>query len=272
MTTSASSPETLSGQMEFPWMSSLEGFPVRTSPSPAVAEAWRASARDYGAITPVWLASFDPATSSWRTRQGCLLEGLAGFSESWCRSGTIASGTAYRHPPLVRLTDETVSGWLPTPAATRYGSSNNGCPGAGRTHYRLKGKPSLETMARTNQWPTPNTKDADAGTRKTFKGKTQVQLCHAVRSWPTPTAGDSKASGSRNTPDSNARPGVSLTDAVRQDGGRGRMWPTPIERDWKSCSTASKENSRPLSEHVSGALNPRWVEWLLGLPPGWTEI
>jgi hypothetical protein len=45
--------------------------------------------------------------------------------------------------------------------------------------------------------------------------------------WPTPTVGDSQSSGSRNTTASKAHPGISLTDAVRGDGGKGRMWPTP---------------------------------------------
>jgi hypothetical protein len=44
----------------------------------------------------------------------------------------------------------------------------------------------------------------------------------APRLWPTPTQGDSKSSGSRNTPASKAHPGISLTDAVRGDGGTGR--------------------------------------------------
>ena len=64
---------------------------------------------------------------------------------------------------------------------------------------------------------------------------------------PTPTAGDSKGSGSRNTPRSQARPGLSLTDYVRGDGGTGR-------------------------QPNGGALNPVWVEWLMGWPLKWTGL
>lgn len=35
----------------------------------------------------------------------------------------------------------------PTPTASSYGTSNNGCPGDGREEYAMKGKPSLTTMA-----------------------------------------------------------------------------------------------------------------------------
>ena len=27
-----------------------------------------------------------------------------------------------------------------------------------------------------------------------------------------------------------------------------------------------------LSETISGSLNPAWVEWLMGFPPGWTDL
>jgi DNA (cytosine-5)-methyltransferase 1 len=65
--------------------------------------------------------------------------------------------------------------------------------------------------------------------------------------WPTPTAGDAAASGSRNTATSKAHLGISLTDAVRDDGGKGR-------------------------ELTGGKLNPTWVEWLMGFPTGWTVL
>jgi hypothetical protein len=148
---------------------------------------------------------------------------------------------------LVHLTDVTEYGLLPTPSATTYGTSNNGCPGDGRLVYATRGKPSLETMARQNLWPTP-------------------------------TAGDARASGSRNTATSNAHPGVSLTDAVRQDGGTGRMWPTPASRDYR-YPNASPYSARSggtkgeqLPNAVGGALNPTWIEWLMGFPLGWTDL
>jgi hypothetical protein len=52
------------------------------------------------------------------------------------------------------------------------------------------------------------------------------------------------------------------------------IWPTPTARDWRSgkASEATMErNARPLSEAVGGQLNPEWVEWLMGFPPGWTD-
>jgi len=52
----------------------------------------------------------------------------------------------------------------PTPAASSYGSSNNGCPGDGREEYATKGKPSLESMARDGLlYPTPTAACATGG-------------------------------------------------------------------------------------------------------------
>ena len=58
-------------------------------------------------------------------------------------------------------------------------------------------------------------------------------------------------------------------------------WPTPLASDWRSgkCSdNYDAVRARPLREVIwhesgkpeSGALNPAWVEWLMGFPPGWT--
>jgi hypothetical protein len=100
------------------------------------------------------------------------------------------------------------------------------------------------------------------------------------------------------------------TDSFRSRGGdrvdemgldqQARMFPTPSARDWKSgqASDATMErNARPLNEIAERfqasppappipdgqtscesaptsrrRLNPRFVEFLLGLPIGWTEI
>jgi hypothetical protein len=92
-------------------------------------------------------------------------------------------------------------------------------------------------------WPTPGAQESNPtqefideakenqkGTHERLylpgrKHHTQRTLSRAIHLWPTPTS--SVDSGSRNTPGSKAHPGTSLTDAVRGDGGTGRLWPTP---------------------------------------------
>jgi hypothetical protein len=111
-------PHDLANAVECPTFSAAAS-PVRTSATPGNALASTASARDYGQSSPELLASYDPATSSWRTSQLCLDGELSEFSETWPRSGLMRNGTAYQLPPLVRLTDATECGLLPTPSANQ---------------------------------------------------------------------------------------------------------------------------------------------------------
>ncbi len=121
MMISEPSPPIASEQTAFPWMQSAEASPVKISALREKVLALRASGAGYGRTTPDLLANFDPDTSSWRTSQHSLEGGLTEFSETWPRSGTMRNGTAYQLPPLVRLTDETGSGLLPTPRAQKFG-------------------------------------------------------------------------------------------------------------------------------------------------------
>jgi hypothetical protein len=176
-------------------MSSAAVSPVKTSQSPERVQVLKGAAAAYGRITPELLARFDPDTSSWRTSQLCLDGAFHEFSETWPRSGLMRNGTAYLLPPLVRLTDETDYGSLPTPSATSYGTNQGG--GMGRVGPV---RPSLDTMARKGLWPTPT-----------------------------------------------------------QDGNYNR----------KGASATSGDE---LATAVGGALNPTWVEWLMGFPLGWTAL
>jgi hypothetical protein len=107
-------------------MFSAAASPARTSPTPARAQGSTVPARVFGPSTHDSFASYDPATSSWRTSQLSLLEDSGEFSETWPRAGMTRSGTAYRLPPLAPLTGGTASGLLPTP--TTQDAANDGGP------------------------------------------------------------------------------------------------------------------------------------------------
>jgi hypothetical protein len=60
-----------------------------------------------------------------------------------------------------------------------------------------------------------------------------------------------------------------------------RMFPTPCAADHRDRGGPSMPaiqrrvkigKSIELSMTVDGALNPTWVEWLMGFPQNWTEI
>ena len=199
-----------------------EGSLARTSRPQDAARELPAHVRDSGLSSPVSLARFDPDTSLWRTSQRCLVEGWTVFSETFPRSGLMRSGTAYRLPPLVRLT-----------GGTGFGSSP--------TH-------SIPTPTASDHIQRKNTTGAlNPDTNKA------VSLDRFVQFWPTPTV-----NGNHNRAGLSAKSGDGLATAVR-------TWPTP---------TGNRRSG--LQSHgvnaITGALNPTWVEWLMGFPCGWTDL
>lgn len=111
-------------QMALPLMSSPADSHAKTSALPDPVLEFQERVAVYGRNTPDLLASYDPASSSWRTSQICLLarlsdqaDGSAEFSETWPRSGLMRNGTAYQLPPLVPNTAGSVSGSWHTPVA-----------------------------------------------------------------------------------------------------------------------------------------------------------
>lgn len=122
-------------------------------------------------------AYFDPASSSWKTYQVCLVEEWETFSETWPPSGIVANGKAFQRPPLVPRTSVTGSFWLPTPALSM--GSNTTMRGHGTT-YR----------GRMLTWPTPSASPEKMGWPR--KGGTGRDLQAAVRGemFPTPTQAD----------------------------------------------------------------------------------
>lgn len=263
------------------WISSLGASPARTCPPPGrVQESPAEPAPASGRSSLGSFARWDPSGCSWRTPQCSLVGGSMLFSGIWPRSGSMRSGTCSGRATSAPHIAATGSGFLPTPTAQEYGSRNNGCPRDGRREeYRTKGAPSLSTMARRNQWPTPTVACATGGqTSRSGKRKGELLLAGAVRAWPTSTKSDSASSGSRNTPGSKAHLGLSLTDAARGDGGGGRTilrtgaTPTGQDAHNNGNKSQSARNYPSTNAQVGGALSPLWVEWLMGVPIAWTDL
>ena len=123
----------------------------------------------------------------------------------------------------------------------------------------------------------------------------RVKLAHPTResestSWPTPRTADASGGpralnhkGQRITKsDPTKTYGANLSDQVR-------YWPTPAARDWKDTPGMAKTATNPdgserkrndqlaravyaTENPISGHLNPDWVEWLMGVPTGWTGL
>jgi len=103
-------------------------------------------------------------------------------------------------------------------------------------------------------------------------------------SWATPRAADSV--GGANTLNHKGRR-ITKSDPTKTYGSKlsdqVRYWPTPTAHLGKEggypaeytrntptlTAVAMKSEQRP---HSSGYLNPDWVEWLMGVPTGWTDL
>lgn len=110
---------------------------------------------------------------------------------------------------------------------------------------------------RPDLWPTP-TKSAE----RPCEGNGGDDLVTAANRgrFPTPRSEDSECAGAhRCVPDT-------LTSYAR-------LFPTPTVHDAYNCGGPSqfRRNTKPLNAEVGGGLNPRWVEWLMGWPPEWTN-
>ena len=107
------------------------------------------------------------------------------------------------------------------------------------TAYQLAPLARLTDATACGLLPTPRATDGDKGTRtaegaaKEFARGRNIDLGMVVKLWPTPT----------------------VQDAANNGG------PSQYER-----------NSLPLNAAVGGALNPTWVEWLMGFPTGHTDL
>lgn len=222
----------------------------------------------YGESSPVWLANFDPATRSWRTSGLFAAEDSPLYSETLPRSGLMERGTLFLLPPLVRLIYANGAGsseLLPTPLASEADKPRR----SPSSIAKGGGRKLMDALL-----PTPIRSDNDRGLKPSATRQGGPTLRQRLLI-PTPTAGDAKASGSRNTATSNANFGLSLTDWARGDSGAGRLLPTPQESDFRNCadySDGSRGHSPQLRHLGNGQLRPRFVEWMMNYPPGWTDL
>jgi hypothetical protein len=96
----------------------LEDFPVRTFPQPDEVPASKEPDPECGHTWQELLARYDPATSLWKTPQCSLLEDYIEFSETCPKWGLMHDGALYQQQTAVHPTEETGSGFWPTPVAS----------------------------------------------------------------------------------------------------------------------------------------------------------
>ena len=211
--------------------------------------AWQASAagqltNGISGQTPLEsFGTWDRDSCCWRTFQGSLLTGMAEpWSGSFPKSGMTVSGAAYQLRQLGRRIFDGDGGVWPTPTPWEQ-AENMGSWLERREREKAKGRNG-------NGFGTP--------------------LDMAVKMWPTPQSHDAVTGNpSRAGRFGTKHGGRNLNDEVlwrTPDSYSQRGAPVPVEQ------RKSGGHSVNLQDQVGGQLNPIWVEWLMGLPIGWTAL
>jgi hypothetical protein len=122
------------------------------------------------------------------------------------------------------------------------------------SHLLFQLAPSMPRTDETGSglWPTPNAREKGGGEyQDPEKIKARMEKGHQsnlgdmVKLWPTVSASDWEGAG------------TSLK-AIQREADKSNLWGTVMKAE--------------LPNHVGGALNPTWVEWLMGYPTGWTDL
>ena len=251
-------------------MSSSAASLARTSPMPVCVPVLRANAADCGARCTASFASYNPASCSWRTSQLCLDGAWAEFLETWPRSGMTRSGKSFQLLTSGRTISENASGAWPTPR-TGDGMTQKLRVGSARL-LETGHKGRLEdAVALKEVWPTPRANDAEK--RGNFDvSNPRNGLPAKAKMFPTPTVstGSFQQSSYVGAPRRYSLMGMA----------RHANWPTPAAQDAKNSTLPPSQMERDTvpgallrsGEKAGGQLNPTWVEWLMGYPPGWTDL
>ena len=206
-------------QTESELTQSAEAFRAKTSARLAQVQELRAKGLAYGASTLALLASYDHKSSSWRTSQHCLVEGLTKFSETWPRSGMMRNGTAYQLPLAAPTTTEIGSGLLATPTT----KANQLAPS-------MMKHPSCRRIV----WPTPTAHLQKEGAYPAeYTRNTPSLTAQAVHMnfLPTPCAGDNRDRGCMKNPSIQRRMnlGKQLNLSMVASPRSGKLNPVSVE-------------------------------------------
>ena len=183
---------------------------------------------------------WDRDTSSLRTYQASFWEDKPVVSlESFPPSGTMRSGTAYRLRPLAPRTSVGGGG------VSRYMTPN-----------------AMDSLEAKSQEALNHEHDtARPGRANPNNLRYQVAVSEGITMWPTPNTTRREWTNTEK-----ATPTPTLLGMAKTG-----LWPTPRVSDHGNPG-AHGQGGQDLRTEVGGQLNPTWVEWLMGLPIGWTAL
>jgi hypothetical protein len=142
-------------------------------------------------------------------------------------------------------------------------------------------------------WPTPKTPIGGPESRQSRAKRDSggEDLAATIRQWPTPQYSEYKGMGQRGlfSPTDRLTNLIGLLDRDKNNtNGKNQdvLWRTPqvqepgIKRERLKGKNGHRMYNREsgrlaqyaLTQQIKGRLNPDWVEQLVGLPVGWTDL
>ena len=242
--------EGLEGENSPPSISCAAGSPAKTSPRRVKRRGSMELARAFGLNSPVSLGFFDPSTFSLKTCQASLFqEHFPEWLEVWPNAGMWDRGSVYElltsEPPI----SGSGSSLWPTAMTTDSASAARRTTTTGVSHTGTTLSDAIVT------WQTPGT---DSFRSRGGDRKEEMGLDQQARHFPTPAARDYRTPNKRTYQERGGRfKGEQLQNFVEHS------LPAPTIPDGQISS-----ESGPILHRLS----PRFVEWLMGFPPGWTEL
>lgn len=274
------------------WISSLRDSRASHGATPASAKAPTTSG-GYGPTSLTSFATLSRDASFWRTFPDLLGEGWNTYCGTWPKWGSMRSGTCFRRRKReLRTSANGSSSW---PTANVAGGGNTAELTRNGNHYlRPSGKKAhlgLDQAAKMAMYPTPTRADGERTSNEYMRGNLTLR---GAAMYPTPDAGVTTRSNRSASSGAADRPALAKLARMMGQSESPRATPTVQDANNRAGPSQFHRNSKPLNvqivEHSPSGLqdvtteaggtvrltsdwelNPRFVEWLMGMPMGWTD-
>ena len=128
--------------------------------------------------------------------------------------------------------------------------------------------PKMDANIAEQNWPTPRA--GNPGSRKPGTGG-KILAEEAKKNWPTASASDTEG-GSQADRVEWTEKGATLRKKNKPHMTYGAKLRDAVENHEHAGPPAQEKSSTSGKNHGSPKLNPNWVEQLMGLPIGWTDL
>jgi hypothetical protein len=160
--------------------------------------------------------------------------------------------------------------WV-TPQQQHDGAAGPGSAGRiGRYGTKHGGR---DLVDQSQAWQTPSAQTYSKRRQVGQENREELLLPEQAKAWATPTERDWRSENPDQSPDHSPPLGRQVLQETgpASPSGSGRHSPESrkIDSDWRNLSPQDVEDAKR-TRLLRRRLNPAFVEWLMGLPLGWT--